>query len=229
MTTEDHGKEVAKGQLLDAWLEDLRSQRSPRPMPEAASLSTGEVEEVLELARWMKASLYPAATSGLAVGDLVSSVRNVMAHDEAANAQAVSETVEGSEEFGHLVSRVRRLRNIDAIRLEQALTLPSGTIRRLETGELPPHRLPVEKMLPLLRSLRLTSTLVVDLVRRTSLEWLAASFGSGLQTRLGRLDVGLSNVERRELLAAHEHLSETVDEERARVGRYCDQLGSLLS
>lgn len=53
-------REELKGKLLLLWIEDLRNDLEPRPCPEAQVLTEPEAEEVMRLARFIKAVLCPS-------------------------------------------------------------------------------------------------------------------------------------------------------------------------
>ena len=52
--------EALRGELLSAWLEDLRQDRPPRDHPAVRALPPGDVAEVLRLARWHKGVFFPS-------------------------------------------------------------------------------------------------------------------------------------------------------------------------
>ncbi len=57
MTSEN---EALRGELLSAWLDDLRQDRPPRDHPAVQMLSPDDVAEVLRLARWHKGVFFPS-------------------------------------------------------------------------------------------------------------------------------------------------------------------------
>ena len=52
--------EALRGELLAAWLDDLRQDRPPRDHPAVRALSPDDVAEVLRLARWHKSVFFPS-------------------------------------------------------------------------------------------------------------------------------------------------------------------------
>ena len=52
--------EALRGELLAAWLDDLRQDRPPRDHPAVRALSPADVAEVLRLARWHKGVFFPS-------------------------------------------------------------------------------------------------------------------------------------------------------------------------
>ena len=52
--------EALRGELLSAWLDDLRQDRPPRDHPAVRALPPGDVAEVLRLARWHKGVFFPS-------------------------------------------------------------------------------------------------------------------------------------------------------------------------
>lgn len=59
LLVEDAEKDKIKGMLLDKWINDLKHDRAPQWSPELRELSSSEIEEVMELARWFKGTFYP--------------------------------------------------------------------------------------------------------------------------------------------------------------------------
>ncbi len=62
-------REELKGKLLLLWIEDLRNDQKPRLSPEAQVLTEPEAEEVMRLARFIKAVLYPSEVPAVDVGE----------------------------------------------------------------------------------------------------------------------------------------------------------------
>jgi hypothetical protein len=224
-------REAIKGKLLDRWIEDLRQDKAPTLLPEIALLSPEERAEVLELARWYKGSLYhQSSDSQPNVEALAKGLRDFVLNEQEAEARQAERLVDAAPTFGALIREACTWRTINPRSLEQALKLPTGTINRLEVGELPPHRVPVESMLPLLRGLRLESGQVVKVLQETSITWANAAYNQA-QTQLGRTDAGLTSEARRELLSEghHDERANQYVQELTTITRYCDELARRLA
>ncbi|GEM_PF-5441558 len=215
-------KTTTKGLILERWLEDLRQDRPPALMPEMAALSERDVAELVRLARWYKAALFPARPDAAAVTTLQTSVLARVQAERAATQAGADQASASAGSFGALIRQVRVTRGIAAPELERALVIPAGTVDRLESEELPPHRLPLDKMAPLLRGLGLAMQRVVDLMRIASLTWAQATYGAP-QTRLGLIDGQLDEEERRRLLDDRRPGEQRVRlaEEIKEIERYC--------
>lgn len=62
-------REELKGKLLLFWIGDLRNDLEPRFCSEAQALTESEAEEVMRLARFVKAILYPSEAPSGDVGE----------------------------------------------------------------------------------------------------------------------------------------------------------------
>ena len=220
-------KDAVRGLLLDRWLEDLRQDRAPSPLAAMKLLSEQEIEEVLELARFYKATLYPGTVSSVDVDRLGARLQEQVLREQVEAHQEAAAAAEEASSFGAAVVGARTKRQINAHRLEEAIGLPAGTVRRLESGELPPHRLALDTMVALLRALGLASGRVVELIRWASLAWAEAAYARPA-TQLGRTDAQLEPGERRQLLEAEAHASDAAElaAERERIEQYCQALVS---
>lgn len=215
-------KTTIKGLILERWLEDLRQDRPPAPLPEMAPLSERDVDELLRLARWYKAALFPARPEAAAVATLHTAVLERVRAERAAAQAGADQATASAGSFGALIRQVRAARGIAAPELDRALVIPAGTVDRLESEELPPHRLPLDKMAPLLRCLGLAMQRVVDLMRVASLTWAQSTYGAP-QTRLGLIDGQVDEEERRRLLDDRRPGEQRVRlaEEIKAIERYC--------
>src|SRR5438045_2738722 len=99
-------KDEVKGMLLERWIEDLREDRAPKSLPEMQLLTPEEIGEVLLLARWYKASLYPTEPR-IDVDDLAASLRAAVMQDRAASQSVAADLVETTPTFGALVKGIR--------------------------------------------------------------------------------------------------------------------------
>lgn len=192
-------KEVLKGMLLDRWLEDLQVDRVPTVLDEMQHLSQEEIAETLALARWL-AAMTPATPTPTEVESVAANVRARIRCDEEQQQQALTDTVEQATSFGGLLVTSRGIRQLRPAALERALRLTSGTLDNLEKGVLPPHRIPVDRMVALLRALRVATAEVVELIRVAGVEWASRVY-SHPTTQLGRIDSQLGAASRHDLLA----------------------------
>jgi RNA polymerase sigma factor (sigma-70 family) len=223
-------REAVKGLLLEAWIDDLRQDRRPRLLPEMNSLTQEEIAEVMALARWYKGSLHPTELDAHALNGVTSSVRSRIAQARAKERQAAEAIVAEAPSFSTLLQTALRHQGVNLQAVERTQALPARTVQQLETGQLPPHRVPLEKMVALLRGLRLVSERVVTLVRQASIAWAEQSYGQP-QTQLGRIDPTLDEEERGQLLRETSAAGgdDGLGGELERIEAYCRTLAGRLS
>lgn len=222
-------KDAIKGRLLDLWVEDLRSDRRPRIAPEMEQLTNEEIEEVMELARFHKAALAPTRLEQDTLDGLASTVLSRLMDRRAEEGRMAEEVAAGAGGFNATLQAARERRGIGEQVLERTLGVPNGLIALLESGELPPHRFAIERMVRLLQSLRLNSERIIDLIRQASLAWAQNTF-TRPQMRLGRVDASASEQEHRESLAGSvgDTDADEFTEEVARIETYCQTLTAKL-
>ncbi|OGO52534.1 MAG: hypothetical protein A2148_08550 [Chloroflexi bacterium RBG_16_68_14] len=225
--TEDAESEAVKGMILDAWIEDLGSDRSPRTIPEMGTLTPEELEELMQLARWYKASFFASQSVQTDVDSMAATLRERVYEDRASELELVAMLTGNAITFGSALQAARARLGVEPEVLEQAHALPRGVVSQLEAGKLPPHRVAIDKMVVLLQGLRFSQQ-VLDLIRRSCIEWAASAYGQA-QTQLGRIDRSLNNVERLRLLQdaageADEGLSKELDQ----IREYCNTLEARL-
>jgi hypothetical protein len=192
-------REELKGRLLVRWLEDLKSEKEPGLYEEMSLLSPAEVEEVMDLARFAKANFYPGDGLSDDVGSCARVMSKRFAEELARQIEANRAVVRSARSFGELIRTIVKSLSIDRSALRDLIKLPNSVLRDLETGQLAPHRVPLQKMVRLLLILRLTCEDVVELVRKSSLEWTNSVY-SCTPTRLGRIGLDVSADERARLL-----------------------------
>jgi hypothetical protein len=124
--------EAIKGMLLDHWIEDLRQDKAPTPLPEMDQLGTDERAEILELARWYKGALYAQDPSSPREGadEFALRLRNDVLHVRAEERRAAAQLASAARTFGAIVRDARTRRNVDLLALERTLALPTGTLAR---------------------------------------------------------------------------------------------------
>jgi transcriptional regulator with XRE-family HTH domain len=221
-------KEAIKGRLLDLWLEDLRSERRPRMAPEMEQLTNEEIEEVMELARFHKAALFPTRLEQGALDGLASTVLSRLSQQRADEHRAVEEATAGAASFSMALQAAREQRGVGREALERSLGVMKGALGQLETAELPPHLFPIERMARLLQIVRLNSGRIVESIREASLTWAREKFAQP-QMRLGRIDPDASAQEHRELLEGSSGGDAAeLAEEVGRIDAYCDALAAKL-
>lgn len=216
-------REELKGRLLVLWLEDLRKDQVPQRHPEMSLLSTSDAEEVMELARFIKGSFYPSATTRN-MECFTEDISKLFSVEQAKEEEISRSALENAASFADLIRQVIIFFNADRNALRELLNVPASTLSELERGELPPHRLPVGKMIRLLCALRLTSTGVIELIRKSSLDWAEASSHKG-SARLGRVDEKVADEERVQLM---DEQGEPMAAEMARVDRFCAALSRAI-
>jgi hypothetical protein len=217
-------REELKGRLLVLWLEDLRNDQVPQRHPEMALLSTSDVEEVMGLARFIKGSFYPSAATPRDMESFTEDVSRLLSVERAKEEEMSRSAVEKARSFADLIRQMIVLFHVDRSALRELLNVPASTLSELEGGELPPHRLPVEKLIRLLCALRLTSTGVIGLIRKSSLDWAEASSQKG-SARLGRVDEKVSDKERAELM---DEQGQPMAAEVGRVNKFCSALSRAI-
>lgn len=226
---ESPDKEVLKGMLLDRWMEDLHEDRAPSVLPEMQQLSQHEIAETLALARWLAGMSAPSPTP-TEVESVAATVCARIRREEEQEGQALAEAAEQATSFGGLLLTTRRIRQLRSTDIEQTLSLPTGMLDNLEKGVLPPHRIAVDRMVALLRSLHVASIGVVDLLREAGFEWANRVYNQPA-TQFGRIDSQLSTDSRHALLseatAMGDHRAELI-EELERIERYCQSLTAQL-
>ena len=222
-------KDAVRGLLLTSWLADLRQDRAPQPLPEMELLSATERAEVLELARFYKATLYPTPATGIEVDRVGSRLKGRIQQEQLAARQRTASLLQEGVPFGRVIQAARQDRQINARRLEAAIAVASGTVGQLETTEMPPHRLPMDKLVALLRALGLASHQMVGVVRQASLEWAQRVYAQPA-TQLGRTDAEVTDEERRQLLEDGEAGADqaALAGEVASVEQFCRALSSRL-
>ena len=216
-------REELKGKLLVRWLEDLREEKKPGLCEEMNVLSPTEIEEVMSLARFAKATFYPNEVVHDDMGSFARNVSKRFSDEFKKQIEANTVAIRNARSFGGLVRTIVRSQGIDHSALRDLVKLPNSVLSDLETGQLSPHRISIDKMVRLLLTLRLASTEVVDLVRKSSLEWAESAYGR-TATRLGRIDVGIGADERTRLMDGEAGTSE----ERQRIEEFCSGLASAL-
>jgi hypothetical protein len=226
---ESPDKEVLKGMLLDRWLEDLEADRAPSVLDEMQHLSQEEIAETLALARWL-AAMTPATPTPTEVESVAATVHARIRRDEEQQRQALANAAEQATSFGGLLISSRGIRQLRPAAIERALRLTSGTLDNLEKGVLPPHRIPVDQMVALLRTLRVATTKVIEFIRAAGFEWASRVYTQPT-TQLGRIDSQLGAASRHALLAEataegdqRAELMAELDE----IERYCQALASEL-
>lgn len=226
---ESPDKEVLKGMLLDQWMEDLIEDRAPRVLPEMEQLSQYEIAETLALARWLTA-MTPATPTPAEVESVAATVSARIRREEEEEQSALAVAAKEATSFGGLLTTARRIRQLRSTDIERTLRLPNGTLDNLENGVLPPHRIAVDRMVALLRALRVTTTEVVELVRSAGFEWATRVYTQPA-TQLGRIDAQLRAASRHALLAEAEAAGDQradLLEELDRIDRYCNSLAAQL-
>lgn len=219
-------RDLLKGKLLDAWLEDLRNDREPRKPPVSFSLSAEDLEEVMRLARWYKAMLFPSAPPHpRSIDELPSRLAERALQARADEADEVQSIVSRAATFAEAIRESATRLGIDLRNVEAACALPKGTFGHLLAEEIPPHRMSLEKMLVFFCALRLPVA-AVALLRRASIAWAHGSFDR-TQTRLGRIDWAIDNSRRSELLGADDAAA-AFTKELERIDAYCDALRSRV-
>lgn len=220
-------REVMKGKILDAWIADLRADCEPRTMPEMKMLSSEELEDVMRLARWYKASFLASESVQTSVDVMADRLRERVYEDRASEFVQVAKISADAVTFGSALQAARTRLDVEPDALEQAYSLPGGTLGQLESGRVPPHRVAKEKMTALLQGLRF-SRQVVDLIRRSCLEWAVSVYGQA-QTQMGRIDPSLTNSERLNLLQdAAGQADEGLAKELEQIRQYCSSLETRL-
>lgn len=221
-------KEVLKGMLVDRWMEDLRQDRAPSILPEMQELSQQEIAETLALARWLGA-VDPVSVQSAEVDSVAAAVRARVRRDDEQQGQALEDAIEQATSFGGLLAVVRRVRQVKAVDIERALRLPNGTLENLESSTVPPHRIPIDTMLALLRSLHVATSEVVELIRQAGIEWVSRVYNQPA-TQLGRIDSQFVDM-RHHLLTeatAQEDQRAQLAEELDRLEQYCRSLAARL-
>jgi hypothetical protein len=218
-------REELKGRLLVLWLEDLKNDQAPQRYPEMGLLSNFDLEEVMDLARFIKGSFYPSAGMPGNMESFMKDLSKLLSAEITKEEEMGRTAIENAASFGELIQQTIALFHVDRSALRELLKVPTATLGELETGELPPHRLPLEKTIRLLCALRLTSTGVIGLIRKSSLDWAQSSSGKG-SARLGRIDRHVVDEDRVELMEERE---QPISAEAARVEEFCSALSRALS
>jgi hypothetical protein len=216
-------REELKGRLLGRWLADLKDEKEPGLYEELNFLSPTEIEEVMDLARFAKATFHPSETLHDEVISCAQVLSRSLSEDLAKQIDANRATIRTARNFGEVFRATVKSSGVDQSAMRGLVKLPNSVLRDLETGQLSPHRVPLEKMVKLLVILRLTGEEVVDLVRKSSLEW-ANSVYCRTPTRLGRVGLEVSGDERARLLSDQAAAS---DEQR-KIEEFCSGLASAL-
>lgn len=217
-------RDELKGKLLLLWLEDLRNDREPRICSEVESLKPDDIREVMALARFLKAAEWQSEVS-VDLDKYAQSVSERVLRDNLRDAQHTADIIQASITFSNLLCDAINSLKIDRGGLQESLVLPRYTLSDLESGRMPPHRLPVETMLKLLRTLRADTKEVVSLIRRSALQWATSTYQQG-QVQLGRVDPFMSDEERVRLMRND---NADLTREVARIDKYCADLTVRLA
>lgn len=216
-------REELKGKLLLLWLEDLKSDKEPERYPEMTSLTQSEIEEIMSLARFIKGTFYPSETLPADIGDYAKRLATRAFEERREQLELNRAGIQKAANFAELIQATINSLGIDRTALQDSLMLPRLTMSDLEAGKMPPHRLPLDRMVRLLFALRLASKEVVELIRKSSMAWASIVHGNS-QTQLGRIDISIKDEERRRLMEDRGDLAEELD----RIQSYCSTLSRFL-
>jgi hypothetical protein len=215
--------EEIKGRLLVQWIEDLKNDKKPGYYLESENLSESDTEELLELARFLKAAVFPSTNPVGETADHAANLR-IMAQREYNDQVAANRILaEKMSNFSELVREAASSQRVNMQALQNSLGIPGSVYDEIQSGTLPPHRLPIDKMTRLLFALRLGFKDVVSVIRKSSTQWLIRDYSKD-QTQLARIDATLSNAERRNLMEARGDGAGEVN----RIENYCDRLFQIL-
>lgn len=216
-------RDTVKGELLLLWLEDLRCDREPRICPEMQSLAPDEIREVMSLARFLKAAEWQSEVS-VDLDKYARTISERVLLRNVCEAQHTAQLIQSSPEFPDMLREAINSLSIDRRGLQESLALPRHTLSDLESGRMPPHRLPLDTMLKLLRAVRADTKDVVSLIRRSALRWANSTYQRG-QVQLGRVDLSLSDDTRVRVMRDDNGV---LAQEVARIHKYCDDLAAKL-
>lgn len=191
MTTPSEEELMAR--LLSAWLEDLRHDREPRPSDLVERLPAEKSAEIMDLARWYKAVLYPTSGTAANVDTLAANIGKRVMSTRQTEAADVAESVRAASSFDEILRSAAAQLHIDLANLEEACGLAKMELLQVAAGTQPGHRLPIEAMVRVFRGLRLP-TAAVDTLRRSSLEW-AKSQAREAQVQLNRPSAAAAELE----------------------------------
>lgn len=218
-------KETLKGTLLDRWMEDLGQDRAPSLLPEMQQLSPQEIADTLALARSLTA-MSPVSPTTSEVTNVAATVYARIHREDEQQQQALATAVGQATSFGDLLGVAREVRQLKPAVIERSLKLPAGTLAHLEGATISPHRIPMDSMLALLRSLRIASGEIVELIRQAGVEW-ASTVYTRPAAQFGRVGAELDVEARGRVLAeatSYEDHEADLTEELERVERYCRSL-----
>lgn len=216
-------RDELKGRLLSLWLDDLKQSKALGLYDEMKSLSKSEIADVMRLARLAGATFYPNSVSSIGLQNHAKRLAKY-AFDQRSNQINLNlAAIQKAPRFGDLLKHVVASSGINSSMLGSSLNLPGSTLSDLETGELPPHRLPLDTLTKILMALHLLSKETIDLIRKSSQEWAYRVYGS-TSTQLGRVDVGLKGEDRRRVMEDQGDLSKELE----RIETCCVQLARFL-
>jgi len=216
-------REELKGKLLMLWLEDLKNDKEPGFYPELNSLTASETEEIMSLARFIKGNFYPSEYFAASAGQCAKELSKLILEERTRQIELNKSAILKSATFNELVLYAINSLTVDKTALQVALALPRSTFSDLETGKMPPHRLPHDTMIRLLVALQLVSAEIVESIRKSSMEWAAITFGSS-QTQLGRIDTSINSAERCKLMGGNRDLAKELE----RIESYCQLLLTMI-
>lgn len=224
-------KEVIKGVLLDRWISDLRQDRTPTIMSEMEHLTPQEIDETLSLARWMAAVITPI-TPSVAEASAVAATVLAQIRSETKQHEVLLDVIKQATSFAGLILHARSIRKLRIPEeVERALNLREGIIAGLEYAKTPPHRVPSESLLTLLRVLHVATIDVVPLIRADSVRWAQSAY-SQTSTQLGRVDPNLGAEQRYQLLieaTVHDDPQGELAKELQSIEQYCAVVSAQLS
>ncbi len=221
-------KESIKAKILARWLDDLRNDRQPEILGDINSLDDSDIEEILGLARGMKAVMFPSS-----LGDKeISEIREIiMAKIASEQEQYMSErtlAVQQAKDFGQLISSLIDKLGIDKNEFVSGLGIHEQVLIDIETGKTPPIRLPIDAMLTLLNGLGITTKNMLDLIKHSTLNWISRTY-SASEMQLARIDFTIKDWERRLFLETSKLESDELKKELQRLAKYLNKIEQRLT
>jgi DNA-directed RNA polymerase subunit F len=221
-------KERVKAKILARWLDDLRNNRQPEVLADISSLDDSDIEEILGLARGMKAVMFPSSLGDNEISEIRDIIMAKIANEQEQQMHERTLAVQQAKDFGHLVSSLIDKLGVDKNELVSELGIHEEVLIDIETGKTPPIRLPIDVMLVLLNRLGIATKSILDLIRHSTLDWIAGTY-SASETQLARIDFTVKDWERRLFLEKSKVEGEELTKELQRLAKYLNKLEQGLT
>lgn len=216
-------KEGVKAKILAKWLDNLRKNHQPEVLVDISLLDGSDIEEILGLVRGMKALMFPSSLGDKEISEIREIIMTKIADEQEQQMHEATLAVQRAKNFGELVSSLIDKLAMDKNKLVSELGIHGEVLVDIETGKTPPIRLSIDVMLVLLNRLGIATISILDLIRHSTLDWIAQTYSTS-ETQLARIDFMVDDWERRLFLEKSNVEGEELTKELQRLAKYLDKL-----